>query len=79
MFSVILDARCPSLTPAVTSGKKKSLVIPVQQMHLLDLQNYCKILIHRQILLELTYLSPGDYLLSIINGEQEASLVIHLI
>lgn len=73
MFSVILDARCPSLTPAVTSEKKS------QQMCLLDLQNYCKILIHRQILLELTYLSPGVYLLSIINGEQEASLVIHLI
>lgn len=38
MFSVILDARCPSLTPAVTSVKKRSLVIPVE-MYLLDLQN----------------------------------------
>lgn len=48
-------------------------------MYLLYLYNYCKILNDRQILLEVTYLLPGDYPISIINGEKEASLVIHLI
>lgn len=49
------------------------------EMCLLDLQNYCKIWIHRQILLEVTSLLPGDYPVSIMNGEKKASLVIHLI
>lgn len=48
-------------------------------MCLLDLQNYCRIWIHRQILLEVTSLLPGDYPVSIMNGEKKASLVIHLI
>lgn len=78
MFSLILDARRPSLTPAVTSVKKKVTCNTCGDVST-GSSNYCKFLIHRQILIGVTYLFPGDYPISIINGEKEAFLVIHLI